>query len=331
MKSIITIALTGISILLLAGQCGGPPPSSLPAIVSVSPQNKSDGIRKETNIVIEFNNPMDSQSVEAAYKSNTDGIKANQVTFSWNNEKTILTINPKKDLKYAKEINKDTGLPNFPFRYSYRILKTATDTAGKSLNQDYDFLFSTFRYRTKYTIYSSIDADVRSDGLVGGCSGNDQQNIAMCVGESGLKGHPFYRSFVSFDISGLPADIVVLRADIGVYQFKIDGKPYQKHGEVVLEHINFGPKIDKNDFNSKVLTSLGKFGNNSVPVLFYKPVTKALLYDLKHRKDNSNRSQYRLRLDDEKATGSGNVIYYYTSDSKKQYQRPVMVISDLIP
>ncbi len=256
---LLIFGLISTIILLMAASCGGPPPAQAPKIISVSPSNASNGIKNDVNIIITFNNPMDTASVEAAYQSNTDRIKPNQVKFSWNSDKTILTINPNKSLQYVPAKVDNHGNP--PYKYSYSIAKTATDTNANNLDKDYDFSFSTLRIRKKFALYSSIDADVRSDGLVGGCSSSNQKNDSMCVGESGLKGHPFYRSFIGFDLSNLPNGIEIYAADLYFTQYRITGEPYKKHGFIIVDHVDFGKEIDKNDFNTKA-DYIGKFSGS---------------------------------------------------------------------
>jgi ribosomal protein S27E len=97
-----------------------------PSIVSISPSNGTKDVELETEIVIEFSEPMNTDSVESAISITP----YSDFWFSWSNEDKNLTITFTEPLEYMTEyqITIDTG---------------AEDLEGNGLEESYEFVFTT--------------------------------------------------------------------------------------------------------------------------------------------------------------------------------------------
>lgn len=71
------------------------------SVLGVSPADGATGVKADASIVITFDKSANKASVEASYLSDSEGIRPEQVQFSWNEAGTILTITPKNGLEYA--------------------------------------------------------------------------------------------------------------------------------------------------------------------------------------------------------------------------------------
>jgi hypothetical protein len=126
-----------------AGGMPDTPDTRAPTIVSVSPADAATGVRQNANIVVTFSEPMDRVTTQAAYQSLS--ILPSTVTFSWNDESTVLTINPSMDLQYVES----TDLAAAARVYSVAITTTAEDEAGNRLQNDAEWSFQTLRRITQ--------------------------------------------------------------------------------------------------------------------------------------------------------------------------------------
>jgi parallel beta-helix repeat protein len=97
-----------------------------PSIVSTSPPNGTTDVGLETEIVVEFSEPMNTESVENAISimPNSD------YSFSWSNEDKTLTITFSESLDYMT-------------LYQISIGTSAEDLAGNGLEEPYEFVFTT--------------------------------------------------------------------------------------------------------------------------------------------------------------------------------------------
>lgn len=199
-----------------------------PTIVTISPADGASGVYANTNIMIEFSEPMDKVATQAAYQS-TD-IPAGAVTFEWNSHGTVLTINPVADLAYA-----EGGGPDDVTAQSFAITLSAvaTDEAGNALADPVDISFSTLRrLEQTFSRVAALSGLVRSDtGLVG---------TSTWIGDTSSNGQ--YKGFASMDIAGLPEGIVEFEtATLRMQQLSSSlGVPYAALGDNVnVHHVTF--------------------------------------------------------------------------------------------
>jgi hypothetical protein len=125
-----------------------------PEIVSVSPEDGERGVRADTVIRITFSEPMHRVNTEAAYQS--ADIPSAETTRSWNQDSTVLTIEPNDELIYVTGAENDLAFD--AMLYALAMTDTATDLAGNRLEPE-EWSFSTLR-RFVQTLTATGD-DVR--------------------------------------------------------------------------------------------------------------------------------------------------------------------------
>ncbi|MCX7784351.1 MAG: Ig-like domain-containing protein [Meiothermus sp.] len=305
---------------LALAACGSHTPpvhdTTPPSIVSITPANLATGVAKDANIVIVFSEKMNQAVTQAAYQS--ADLPAAAVTFSWNAGGTELTINPNADLEY-------TGAGK---TYAFSLTSTATDLAGNPL-APVNSSFRTFRQiNVILESTAALDGWVRSDGTV------DTASNELRVGDSTAVDNATYRSYLSFDLSALPAELQsanVLSAVLKVHQYDVTGAPYTDldvgSSDLILEHVNYGSSLTQTDFDPTVYANLGDLSSSSAPGDKTRPVLSALKNDLEN---NRTRSQYRLRfaaLTD--GDGLADLARIYSGNNAAN--KPTLGITYLIP
>ncbi len=92
-----------------------------PQVTTNTPANGATGIVITTNVVVDFNEPMNQGNTQGAFSTNPSVAGA----FSWNAGGDIMTFNPTANLAYST-------------LYTVTILVAATDLAGNTLDGDKD-------------------------------------------------------------------------------------------------------------------------------------------------------------------------------------------------
>ena len=63
------------------------------------------------------------------------------------------------------------------------------------------------------------------------------------------------RGFLSFDLASIPAGAAIDGVRLEFYQQRIDGDPYQTLGNLVLDHVDYGPSLEANAYEGPALHS----------------------------------------------------------------------------
>jgi hypothetical protein len=227
-----------------------------PIIIAVSPEDGATAVDGDTELVIEFSVPMNRELTEAAYQS--EGIPSTGVTFSWNEESTVLTITPDEPLEYA--VGTDPAEVE-ALAYSFFLSASAEDAEGNQLAAPEEFSFSVLR-QIDVSFFAVQDRDLtgswRSDGAYGSqqCARNQ---INMCVGDARVGGdNEQYRGFITFDLSSLPESMArVSAAQLNLQITGMSANPFGGLNGLILEHASFDV-IGPDAFGAQALSNLGR-------------------------------------------------------------------------
>ncbi len=258
--------LIGFTLLVaLAGcQTAAPPDTTAPQIVSVTPADSSTGVTKTAKIKIQFSEPMDIVSTQAAYSSDSDGIKPSQVTFTWEDAGKRLVITPNAPLAYSPDENYKT--------YSFTLSTAATDKAGNPLAAAKSASFSTLRTLTSNLDPESIDGGVYffHDEVNGGGEsyGAGSSGAKAFAGMTDTSVGNYYcdKAFFSFALTGLPEGTEeVLAARLGLYSTLVGDTSSMSFA---LDHVDFGDELDESDYGTPVYKTgeytYASFGDGAV-------------------------------------------------------------------
>lgn len=300
-----------------------PKDTTPPTTVSVDPPDGAKGVNEDASIVITFSEKMDRFATEDAFQRSANFPGAG-VTYSWNAEDTVLTVKPNDLLDYAA--GEDPSIK--AITYTFGFVDSAKDVAGNALAA-FDSSFSTLRVISS-AIYATANLDGNCYGSYG-CLTNEKTLPVGDLGNAPTDGS--YRSFLSFDVTGIPASVIADEARIMIYKEEANftsPNPYPL-GDMSLEHVNYGGSL-ADDYNTPILADLGIFDSASQPATGYlsSDVTSALNDDLANRATRGNRSQYRLRFPVEN-NNNGSDFVSFTSGDGPEGKRPFLTIVYYIP
>jgi Big-like domain-containing protein len=232
-----------------------PEPEEVPPfIVSVSPANGSLGVKSDAVLVITFSEPMDRDATESAYLS--EDLPSSGVSFSWNDDSTVLTVTP--DLPLALATGGDPEAVS-ALAFTYVISDLARDAEGDALLAR-AFSFSTAReIRQTFAAVQNRDltGNFRGNGTYGNgdCARNNQTNV--CIGDSANPADFQFQGFLSFDLRSLPADLEELSmAELSLQVTDTNGNAFNSLGDLLAEHVSFDI-IGAEAFTAEPLESLG--------------------------------------------------------------------------
>jgi hypothetical protein len=239
-------------------------------VASSEPANDDVAVRPDASIVISFNQPMDPTTVEAAYAS--DELPANAVTFEWDAAKTVLTVVPSAPLGYAEV-------------YSISLATTARALGGGELAAPWNLTFKTAQHgQVVFAPQEALSGYWRSSGSMGQCSSYD-----LCIGDG--QGNDQYRSFLSFDISTLPATLVdIVSAELVYPCSNTSGAPFTM-APLIFESVQYSA-VGSTAFSATALSQAGSFSTQATS--FTVDVTSQVADDYEARVARSGRSQYRV-------------------------------------
>jgi hypothetical protein len=223
-----------------------------PTILSIDPADGATGVLADTNVIIQFDEPMNEAAVEGALVDADLGT----VTYSWNAAGDMLTIDPDVDLAYAQDVNPPSVAA---LTYAITVGTGATDLAGNPLAMAFGASFSTAREITHdLGLDLALSGAIRADGDANACSGTN-----VCAGDSGSLPNAQYKGFQSFAISGLNGNIIAFTSALLVApQSTIFGGPYATMGNLNVEHVSFSV-YDLTAFNAAALGTVGVLSMNA--------------------------------------------------------------------
>jgi hypothetical protein len=142
----------------------------------------------------------------------------------------------------------------------------------------------------------TVQSDPTLDGFQAN-NGNGSTTEEIYVGNGELvepDGELVARGFMSFDLSDIPQGAAVEGIELRFYQGAIEGDPYGKLGNLLLEHVVYGDQLDANAFSTPALNSAAlakQTSPNSWYVLADDAIAEWVANDLA-----SGRSRTQLRL-----------------------------------
>lgn len=269
---------------------GDPVDITPPQIVDTSPGADATGVAASAKITVTFSEQMDPATVEAAYSS--EQLPLDKVSFQWNQSGTVLTISPDAPLEYAEGNGTDPTLVT-PLTYGITIGTEAADLAGNPLDAPLDLSFAT---RRRMTALFPTDPDLTKAVL----DTTVLAGVSFFIGDSSTKKR--YQSYITFDISTLPAGSEVELAAFGGRQLAPYGAPYNL-GPVVAQHLTFSSM--ENIAAVFPISLPGEFSTDATLESKIIDVTLQVQDDVDHRAERGDRSQYRLQID--QATNNDDV------------------------
>jgi hypothetical protein len=299
-----------------AGSTGSPPPPpnppdaggaddtplsnpGAPSVVNVSPSDGATGVAADAVVTVTFSESMNTTTVETAYSS-TD-LPKGSVSFNWSNGDTVLEITPNAPLTIV------TGSNPVARSYAFTIGSSAVDLQGEAL-PSFSSSFSTLRGipQTLTAVQNrTLTGNYRSDDVYGDNSCVQAGSTTTCVGDSS-NANSTYRGFVTFDLSGLPAETQGLSsAQLTMSVDNIHGSPSSGLGNLLAEHVSFD-SISLDAFQAAPLGSaIPVSGSYSVSAQLSADLLSSVQGDLAAR----GYSQFRFRFSIATNTnGAGDLI-----------------------
>lgn len=265
------------------------PDTTAPSIVTTVPAASATGVAANATITITFSEEMDRGTVETAYAS--ADLPLDQVSMEWNPAGTVLTIRPDAELEYESGIGTDPSTVTAKI-YGLTIGAGAADLAGNAMTAPVALSFATKR---RMLANFAIDADltrvVRDTTLMSLAN-------PIWIGDNSTGGT--YRSYLTFDLSTLPAGSEIEAAEFVGRQAAPSGLPYSL-GPVMAQHVTFATMTGVTELQAMSLP--GAFSEDAVLETKRIDVTPQVQDDVINRAARGNRSQYRLQYD---ATSIGN-------------------------
>lgn len=276
-------------------------PGEAPTLLSSTPAHGDVGVRAETTIVLVFSEAMDPASVEAALVRSEPGLSP-----GWDAGHTTLTLTPVSPLAYAEGRGTDPSQVD-ALSYTVEIGTGATSAQGVPLAEPV-----ILRFQTLKRMFSTAVPDPELTGqLYGGDYDRAPPADELRVGD--LSSDVGIRSFVSFDLSGLPADVVELEEAtwvsriVDVYGDADTLGPYTEAAHLVFS------ALDDETYWSRVDADLGMHATSTDEEVF-TDVSAVVRADLAERATRGDRAQFRLAFPEPSNGDHGTDYYAYGMD-----------------
>jgi hypothetical protein len=170
-----------------------------PFVMEASPADQQNRVARDVAIKVTFSERMDEASTQAAFSINP----AVTGQFSWDSKGRVMTFTPDSNFDYNTNVE-------------WQVAGSAQDADGLAMGQDYASSFWLLRQKT-ITLYSQPDRD----GFVYAppVAAIDKVITEGFNGHNSLKVGSWYRGFLSFDLSKLPAETVeITSAELSIHQ-----------------------------------------------------------------------------------------------------------------
>lgn len=220
-------------------------------VVRVFPEDGYQGFRQDDTIEVVFNAPANAASLSAAYRSDSDGLRPDQVTLALLGDGRVLRIIPNHPLPYSPDENR--------LRFHFVLGTELTDQHGRHLAAPLSVTFTTLRTRR-----AALLSDAAFDGVVIQASGGVQYQVVANGGvvAAGDGDHDeVYRGFLAFP---WPQDLTEpLSAELRLYAPAKNGSPFQNLGRLAFELMDLGERLGAADFLEGPLIPAQRFEDGS--------------------------------------------------------------------
>jgi hypothetical protein len=150
-----------------------------------------------------------------------------------------------------------------------------------------------------------VTITLASEGMLDGYRLNDgtgSNSTDILVGNGDLAiltGELVARGFMSFDLSDIPAGATIQSVELRFYQKEILGSPYEKLGNLVLEHVYYGAILDDGAYDTPALGT-AVMDRETSPQAWYVLSDPTLVDWLQSSMDTGlPRQQFRLQFSQE--------------------------------
>lgn len=314
---------------LALASCGGPSTTAAaPTILYTTPTTASFGNADTTQIVVKFSEAMDTLQTQGAYNSASVGIRQafGEVTYSWSEGNTKLTIIPNAPLTY-------NIAPALPMNYAYYISTAAKSAAGVNLAAQFNSNFNTYVKHLNETYYSKYSEEYAGQG--GGLATVTMLPASPLtrLGDAALL-NSTYATWLTFDLAALPADLQkdnILSADLKVTQSGAPvGSPYTQLNigadKLTIHSLVYGPTVD---VASEYLPT-NVMASNLDGIIMNGSVLSAVKDDWDNRTPRGHRSQYQLRFANYTDGDTANdYINIFSGDPVNTVNRPKLTLTYL--
>ncbi|MCU0699388.1 MAG: Ig-like domain-containing protein [Myxococcaceae bacterium] len=277
------------------------PDTTRPTVVSTTPDNGAMGVSTSSKIAITFSEPMDKASVQVAFVVNVP-MELNGGSFVWSADGRTVTYSPPGFFQHGQNV-------------AFRIGAASRDLAGNTLMANVDRGFAVRKFGI-----AVLDSVMAIDGHVTNAGTVSTGASTLIVGDTGS--NVALRSFVSFDLSSIPAStLAITSADLVMYLSGVAGNPQSTlGGNVRLERVAVGPALAASAYGATRLDGVldeVSYGPTSLASGWKRATVHAfVLDDWSQRAQRGNRSQFRLRFPNElSANQTADSLSYYSGNT----------------
>ncbi len=292
------IPLAVMTLLALAA-CGNQGSDATPpSVVSVYPADGSHGFKHDDAITLTFSEPVDPISIMAAYSSDDEGLKPDQVTFAFADGGKEVFIRPVQPLLYSPT--------DAYIYYAFELGGGVTDRAGNPLAEPLRVRFSTMR-----TLTTNLPSERSFDGSASASVAQNDLPVFMVgdnLSDEGIRG--FFSFAFPEEADGL------LAAKLRFYVSGIAGDPFGGLGLLSLEPVDLGAGLDAADYLAPALAvGITDAGTGWTAGSYHEYGVSD--WAIAAWNEGRSRLQIRLRSDRESdGDGANDVIYLVAQDAE---------------
>jgi hypothetical protein len=289
----------------------GPEPDTIqPTAISYSPSNAATGVERSGSIIVLFSEPMNKTSAENAFQI-VSPLGFNAGTFTWNSAATEMTFKPSTDFSYGADVQ-------------WRVSTAARDVAGNALGTQ---VTGTFRVLRQFTV--TIDFDPGTSGSLGRPYYFRQSSIYNVASVGDATDDTTHRLFFGFKLDSISESLIrITQCSLKWWITGQQGNPFGKFGNLFLERVNIGDKLDGSGIDGTVNPlAVEDYYTNALGTPILVPInisathdtfniTHHFIRDWTERNTRGRRSQYRLRFEGESDLNGSSDRLFSTAETQ---------------